>query len=34
LTRIGRIEGGAGVTVLDRAGKTLVIAEAGFDHFR
>ena len=34
LTRIGRIEGGTGVTVLDRAGKNLVLAEAGFDHFR
>ena len=34
VTRIGRIEAGAGVTVLDHAGKTLVLAEAGFDHFR
>jgi thiamine-monophosphate kinase len=34
LTRIGRIEAGAGVTVLDRAGKTVVLAETGFDHFR
>ena len=34
LTRIGRIEAGAGVTVLDHAGKTVVLAETGFDHFR
>ncbi len=34
LTRIGRIEAGAGVAVLDRAGKTLVLPETGFDHFR
>lgn len=34
LTRIGRVESGAGVTVLDRAGKALVLAETGFDHFR
>jgi thiamine-monophosphate kinase len=34
LTRIGRIEAGAGVTVLDRAGKTVGLAETGFDHFR
>jgi thiamine-monophosphate kinase len=34
LTRIGHIEPGAGVTVLDRAGKPLILAEAGFDHFR
>jgi len=34
LTRIGRVESGAGVTVLDQAGKSLTLAEAGFDHFR
>ncbi|HTS55862.1 MAG TPA: thiamine-phosphate kinase [Burkholderiales bacterium] len=34
LTRIGRIEAGAGVTVLDHAGKPMVLAETGFDHFR
>jgi thiamine-monophosphate kinase len=34
LTHIGHIEAGAGVTVLDRAGKTLVLGETGFDHFR
>jgi thiamine-monophosphate kinase len=34
VTRIGRVETGAGVMVLDRAGKTLVLAETGFDHFR
>jgi thiamine-monophosphate kinase len=34
LTRIGRIEAGAGVMVLDRAGKPLALAETGFDHFR
>jgi thiamine-monophosphate kinase len=34
LTRIGRIEAGAGVTVLDHAGKNLPLAETGFDHFR
>jgi thiamine-monophosphate kinase len=34
LTRIGRIEPGTGVTVLDLAGKPLILAEGGFDHFR
>jgi thiamine-monophosphate kinase len=34
LTRIGRIEPGAGVTVLDQTGKNFPLAEAGFDHFR
>jgi thiamine-monophosphate kinase len=34
LTRVGHIEAGAGVSVLDHAGKTLVLAETGFDHFR
>jgi len=34
LTRIGRMEAGAGVTVLDQAGQTLVLPETGFDHFR
>jgi thiamine-monophosphate kinase len=34
LTRIGRIQAGAGVIVLDHAGKPITLAEAGFDHFR
>jgi thiamine-monophosphate kinase len=34
LTRIGRIEPGAGVIVLDDAGNLLTLAETGFDHFR
>jgi thiamine-monophosphate kinase len=34
LTRIGRIEAGAGVTVLDHTGKNLSLPETGFDHFR
>jgi len=34
VTRIGRIEPGAGVVVLDRAGKPLTVSETGFDHFR
>ena len=34
LTRIGRLEPGAGVTVLDEARNPLVLAESGFDHFR
>jgi thiamine-monophosphate kinase len=34
LTRVGSIELGAGVTVLDHAGKPFTLAEAGFDHFR
>jgi thiamine-monophosphate kinase len=34
LTRIGRIEPGAGVMVVDRAGKPIIPAETGFDHFR
>jgi len=34
LTRIGHIEAGDGVTVLDKGGKPLVLPEAGFDHFR
>lgn len=33
LTRVGRIEAGAGVTVIDGAGRGLNLAEAGFDHF-
>lgn len=33
LTRVGRIEVGAGVTVIDRSGRTMDLAEAGFDHF-
>jgi thiamine-monophosphate kinase len=34
LTRVGRIEPGAGVTVLDRAGRRIDLSETGFDHFR
>ena len=34
LTRVGRIEPGAGVAVLDQAGKPFTLAETGFDHFR
>jgi thiamine-monophosphate kinase len=34
LTRIGRIEPGAGAIVLDKSGKPLALAETGFDHFR
>ena len=34
LTRIGHVEAGDGVTVLDKGGKPLVLPEAGFDHFR
>jgi len=34
LTRIGRVEQGGGVTVIDRAGRPIALAEAGFDHFR
>ena len=34
VTRIGRIEAGSGVTVLDHAGKSLPLVETGFDHFR
>ncbi len=34
LTRVGRIEPGTGVMVLDRAGKPLTLPETGFDHFR
>ena len=34
LTRIGRIERGSGVSVLDRAGGRINLPEAGFDHFR
>jgi len=34
LTRIGRLEPGAGVTVLDEARNPLVLVESGFDHFR
>jgi thiamine-monophosphate kinase len=33
LTRIGRIEPGAGVMVLDDGGNLLTLAETGFDHF-
>lgn len=34
LTRIGRVERGSGVTVIDRTGRPIVLTEAGFDHFR
>jgi thiamine-monophosphate kinase len=34
LTRLGRIEAGAGVRVVDGSGRPMVLAEAGFDHFR
>jgi thiamine-monophosphate kinase len=34
VTRIGTIEEGAGVVVMDDEGKPLTLAEAGFDHFR
>ena len=34
LTRIGRVEQGGGVTVIDRTGRPIALAEAGFDHFR
>ena len=34
VTRIGMIESGAGVVVLDRQGKPISIGESGFDHFR
>jgi thiamine monophosphate kinase len=34
LTRIGRVEAGDGVVVLDKGGKPLVLPETGFDHFR
>jgi thiamine-monophosphate kinase len=34
LTRIGHVEAGDGVVVLDQAGKSLVLPETGFDHFR
>jgi len=34
LTRIGRVEQGSGVTVIDRKGRPIVLTEAGFDHFR
>jgi thiamine-monophosphate kinase len=34
LTRIGRIESGSGLTLLDRTGKRIEIEATGFDHFR
>jgi thiamine-monophosphate kinase len=34
LKRIGRIELGTGVTVLDQSGQPLLLTETGFDHFR
>jgi thiamine-monophosphate kinase len=33
LTRVGRIEAGSGVTVVDATGRALELAEAGYDHF-
>ena len=33
LTRIGRIEGGAGVRVLDRAGAPIELSKLGWRHF-
>ena len=34
LTRVGHVEAGDGVIVLDKGGKPLVLPETGFDHFR
>jgi thiamine-monophosphate kinase len=34
LTRIGHVEAGEGVIVLDKGGNPLVLPETGFDHFR
>src|SRR5262249_836789 len=34
LTRVGCIETGSGVSVLDRTGGHINVSEAGFDHFR
>jgi thiamine-monophosphate kinase len=34
VTRIGTVQAGSGVEVLDGAGQPVVLAEAGFDHFR
>ena len=34
LTRIGRVEQGSGVAVIDRTGRPIELTEAGFDHFR
>ena len=34
LTRVGRIEPGSGVSVLDGAGGRINLSESGFDHFR
>jgi thiamine-monophosphate kinase len=34
VTRIGAIESGAGVVVLDRQGTSIPLTESGFDHFR
>jgi thiamine-monophosphate kinase len=34
LTPIGRVEAGAGVTVLDAFAKAIVLERSGFDHFR
>jgi len=34
LTRVGHVEAGDGVIVLDKGGKPLVLQETGFDHFR
>jgi len=32
-TRVGRIVGGSGVQVRDASGKTIALAQEGFDHF-
>jgi len=34
VTRIGMMESGSGVVVLDRQGKPISLTESGFDHFR
>jgi thiamine-monophosphate kinase len=34
LTRVGRVDQGSGVAVVDGAGRTIVLTETGFDHFR
>ena len=34
LTRVGRVEPGGGVSVVDRAGRRIDWSEGGFDHFR
>jgi thiamine-monophosphate kinase len=34
LTCVGRVEPGSGVSVVDRSGVPMILAETGFDHFR